>query len=451
MHLIEQHENSPLESESELRAYFEDACKPREQWRVGTEREIIGVRTRADALGAAPAYGGDDGLRAVLDRLAARGDWKPILEGEHIIALVREDAQVSYEPGGQLELAARPLVHTRELRVDMDEFSDSLCASSDDLDLSWLGMGFRPFGTRDDVSWMPKDRYVIMRSYLGPRGRLAHEMMKRTATVQVNLDYSDVQDAAEKMRAGMSVSSLMTAIYAYSPIVDGADSGYQSYRTRIWRDTDADRCGLLPLAFEGGDVFARYIDWALDVPMFFVYRDGYQPAGGMTFRQFLRRGFQGHRATMDDWALHLSTLFPEVRMKRFLEIRGCDSGSRDMALALGPLCRGFLYDAAARQAATELTAGLDFDQRNELWDEVARAGLRARVPGTRRTAGELARELVAIAVAGLERSAPEELPYLEPVRAIVDSGRTQADALIELWNRVGGDPAQIIAEVARGT
>lgn len=450
MHLIEQHEISPLESESELRAYFEDACKPREQWRIGTEREIIGVRTRADALGAPIPYDGGDGLRAVLDRLAARG-WAPVLEGDHIIALVRGDSQVSYEPGGQLELAARPLVRSDELRADLDEFGQMLIECSEGLDLGWLGMGFRPFGTRDDVSWMPKDRYVVMRSYLGPRGRLAHEMMKRTATVQVNLDYSDVEDAGEKMRAAMSVSSILTAIYAYSPIVDGADSGYQSYRTRIWRDTDADRCGLLPFAFDGDDVFARYIDWALDVPLFFVYRDGYQPAGGMTFRRFLREGFQGHRATMDDWALHLSTLFPEVRMKRFLEIRGCDSGSRDMALALAPLCHGFLYDATARQAAIELTAGLDFDQRNELWDEVARAGLRAHVPGTRRTVGELAREFLAIVVAGLERSAPEELPYLEPVRAIVESGRTQADALIELWNRVGGDPAQVIAEVARGT
>lgn len=450
MYLVEQHETRPIESESELRSYFEESGKPSTQWRVGTERELIGVRVGGDAPGSAPAYEGEGNVRAVLERLAAQG-WDPVPEGDHIIALIRGDAQVSFEPGGQLELAARPLERTDDLKADVEEFAGMLQAASAGFDLAWLGVGFRPFGRLEDVPWMTKWRYGVMRSYLGPRGKLSHEMMKRTATVQVNLDYADEQDAAEKMRAAMSVTSILTAIYAASPIVDGADSGYQSYRTRVWRDTDNDRCGLLPLAFEDGDVFGRYIDWALDVPLFFVYRDGYQPAGGMTFRRFLREGFQGHRATMDDWALHLSTLFPEVRIKRFMEVRSCDSGSRDLALALGPLCRGLLYDATARRDAAALTAGLRFDQRIELWDAVARRGLVAQVPGTRHTVGELARDLVAIVSDGLRRSAPDDLPYLEPIRAIVDSGRTQADDIRDLWNRVQGDPAQVIEALARNT
>ncbi|WP_428263461.1 glutamate--cysteine ligase, partial [Haliangium sp.] len=344
MHLVDDRESEPIHSARELRAYFSDACKPASAWRVGTERELIGVRTRADVLGTAPAYDGDDGIRAVLEGLGARGGWASIMEAGNVIALVREDAQVTIEPGGQLELAGRPVVASADFEADLTSFADELNALSSELGLSWLGVGFRPFGRLDDIPWMPKGRYAIMREYLPTRGALAHEMMKRTATAQVNLDYSSPQDAAEKLRAAMSVSPILTALYANSPIVDGADSGYQSYRSRIWRDTDPDRCGLLPFVFEDGDIFDAYTEWALDVPLFFVYRKTYLPAGGVTFRQFLHEGFQGHRATMDDWALHLSTLFPEVRMKKYLEVRGCDSGAADTVLALGPLCRGLLYD-----------------------------------------------------------------------------------------------------------
>jgi glutamate--cysteine ligase len=276
-------------------------------------------------------------------------------------------------------------------------------------------------------------------------------MMKRTATAQVNLDYGDVEDATLKLRAAMGVDPLLTALYANSPICDGQVSGHQSYRARIWRDTDPDRCGVLRCVFEDDDVFAAYTQWALDVPLFFVYRHGYHPAGGMTFRRFLREGFHGERATMDDWGLHLSTLFPQVRLKKYLEIRGCDSGARDMVVALGPLCRGFLYDRDACEAAIALTAGLTFEDRVALWVAVSEKGLRARVPGTQHTVQDLARELVDIAAAGLGRQAPEELPYLAPVREIAESGRTQADALLDLWQRTGGDPARVIAalELAR--
>lgn len=444
MHLVNQQDFSPVQSTEELLDYFVKGCKPRTEWRIGTEFESIGVCTHDQALGAAPAYDGQSGVGALLETLSENG-WEPVREGSTIIALVRGAEQVTFEPGGQLELAARPVVHADELKVDLNRYIRELCDVSRRFGLAWLGVGFRPFGRLADVPWMPKGRYAVMREYMPTRGALAHEMMKRTATVQVNLDYGDEEDAGEKLRACMSITSILTAIFANSPIVDGAESGYQSYRSRVWLDTDPDRCGLLDLAFTGVPVFRAYTEWALDVPLFFVYRDGYQPASGMTFRQFLRDGFRGHRATMEDWALHLSTLFPEARLKRFLEVRGCDSGSPAMVLALAPLCRGLFYDDVARRSAIALTAALDMAERRALIHEVARHGLRARVSKTGHLVGDLARELVAIARDGLGRQAPTELPYLEPVQAIVDSGRTQADALLDIWRSTGGDPRAVIA------
>ncbi|HWN69853.1 MAG TPA: glutamate-cysteine ligase family protein [Haliangium sp.] len=450
MHLVQDRQSKPIESESQLVSYFSDASKPRDAWRVGIERELIGVYKDPEAAGVAPPYPGPRGIRAVLERFGERG-WAPVTEGENIIAMVRGDAQVTIEPGGQLELAARPVSRTADFEADLEAYGEELAAVSQGMDVAWLGVGFRPFGRLDDVPWMPKQRYEVMRAYMPTRGALAHEMMKRTATTQVNLDYDDVEDATLKLRAAMGVDPLLTALYANSPIVDGQIVNHQSYRARIWRDTDPDRCGVLRFAFEDDDVFTAYTQWALDVPLFFVYRHGYLPAGGMTFRRFMREGFQGERATMDDWGLHLSTLFPQVRLKKYLEIRGCDSGARDMVLALGPLCRGFLYDRDACEATIALTAGLSFEDRVALWVSVSEKGLRAPVPGTRHTAQDLARELVDIAAAGLARQAPAELPYLEPVREIAETGRTQADALLDLWRRTGGDPARVIAalELAR--
>jgi glutamate--cysteine ligase len=270
-------------------------------------------------------------------------------------------------------------------------------------------------------------------------------MMKRTATVQVNLDYGDGDDAREKIRCLMSVTSLLTAIYANSPIVDGQVSEFASYRAEIWRFTDPDRCGLLPFAFEDGCMFRRYTEWALDVPMFFVYRGGYVPARGTTFRQFMHNGFDGHHATIDDWALHLSTLFPEARLKKFLEVRGCDSGSVAMICALGPLSRGLLYDSTGRSEATALTARLDFAERLDLQRDVARRGLAATLGGSSRTVGELAKELVAIAADGLRREAPDEIPLLEPLREIVETGRMPAASVVDLWQHEPDTSARIAA------
>jgi glutamate--cysteine ligase len=445
--LVNEQDTRPLESTDELRDYFLEACKPRASWRIGTEHEIIGVHTASQSLGAAPSYAEPTGIGALLEAMAAN-QGTPVREAGKIIALVRGDNQITIEPGGQLEFAARPVTHADEMKEELRAYVKELCGISAGLGLAWLGVGFRPFGTIDDVTWMPKFRYDIMREYMPTRGGLAHEMMKRTATVQVNLDYSDPDDAGEKMRACMSVTSILTAIFASSPIVDGKESGYQSYRGHVWTDTDPDRCGLLDFVFSDGDVFKAYTEWALDVPLFFVYRSGYVPAGGITFRRFMREGFQGHRATLEDWALHLSTLFPEARMKRFIEVRGCDSGSLALVLALGPLSRALLYDDTARRAAIALTASLDMNERRALVEAAARSGLRAQVGSTGRSVGDLARDLLAIAEDGLGRLEPGELPYLEPVREIVHSGRTQADAVLDLWRKTGGDPMAVIEGTA---
>lgn len=444
LYIASHEQGRPVESVDELVAYFTDACKPRERWRFGTEHELHGVMLDGD-IGAPIPYEGPRGVRAVLDSLTEEG-WNPIMEGDHVIALSREQAQVTIEPGGQLELAARPVVHADAMCADLREYLTRLAQRSAAMRIAWLGVGFRPFGTLDDVSWMPKQRYEVMRAYMPTVGTLGHEMMKRTATVQTNIDYSDTGDAGAKLRCAMSITSILTAIYANSPIVDGKLTDYQSYRAMIWRDTDPARCGLLPFAFEGGDVFRAYTEWALDVPMYFVYRGSYVPVGGITFRQFMRDGAGEARATLEDWELHLSTLFPETRIKKYMEVRGCDAGSFGMIMSLGPLCRGLLYDTQARDAATALTSHLDFAQRIALAEDVGRRGLNADAGGRR--VGDLARELVAIATDGLGRECPTEDGYLDPVRRIVESGRTQADALAELWTRTGGDPARVIAELA---
>lgn len=446
LYLVDDRESQPVESVDDLVAYFRAAGKPRERWRVGTEHEMLGVYASGDRLGQAIPYEGPDGIGAVLESLASRG-WKAVREGANIIALTFEDSQVAIEPGGQLEHAARPLHSSEELLRDLQSFFHQIEAPSRDFGIVWLSTAFRPFGTLDDVPWMPKSRYQVMRDYLPSRGGLAHEMMKRTTTVQTNLDYADADDALRKLRASMSVTSILTALYANSPIVDGAESGFQSYRGHIWTDTDPDRCGLLDFVFDDGDVFRAYTEWALDIPMFFIHRQHYVPVGGTTFRQFWREGFGEHRATVADWGLHLSTLFPEVRMKQFLEVRGCDAGPLPMLVSLAALSRGLLYDDQALADATRLTAGLSFDQRLALASSVHREGLRATAPGGR-TVRELAVDLLDIATDGLRRQAPDEVRFLDPLREIAESGRSRADAVIALWRDAKGDPAQVIPALA---
>jgi glutamate--cysteine ligase len=448
VHLVDETDVVPITSVDDLIAEFRMAGKPRgPQALIGSEHELIGVR-RAGAIGAvgtAPAYDGPDGIGAIMAAFAERG-WQPVREDGHVIALSHGRAQLTIEPGGQFELAAAPVGDDRTFAADLAAHVRALGEITRPLGLAWLSSGLRPFGTRDDIPWMPKARYDVMRAYMPTVGSRGLDMMLRTATVQANVDFADEEDALATMRCLYSVTSILTALWANSPIVDGAPAGYQSYRAWIWRDTDNARAGLVPFVFGRDDLFRAYTDWALDVPMYFVYRGGYRPAGGITFRRFMTEGWQGERANMSDWALHLSTLFPEARLKRFIEVRGCDCGSIPMIAALGPFCRGLLYDADARAAATALTAGLSFAERQRLADDVPRQGFAARAGA--HTVGALAKELVAIVRAGLARQAPAAVGLLAPVEEIVETGVTQADRAVAAWNAAGGDPAKQVAALA---
>ncbi|HEY0253325.1 MAG TPA: glutamate-cysteine ligase family protein [Kofleriaceae bacterium] len=431
-----------MRSFDELRSYFANAGKPAAQWRVGTEHELIGVIRET---GEAPPYDGPHGIGALLDAFAKNAG-EAVLEHGHAIAIARGDAQITIEPGGQYELAGPPVSDDREFAADLAAHVKELAATSQPLGLAWLAIGFRPFGVRSDVPWMPKERYDVMRAYMPTVGSRGLEMMQRTATVQANLDFADEADAAAKMKCLYSVTSLLTALYAASPIVDEKISGYQTYRAWIWRDTDNQRAGLVPFVFEREDIFTAYTEWALDVPMYFVYRNGYvRVPADLTFRKFMSEGWNGEHATRADWALHLSTLFPEGRLKKFIEVRGCDCGSMPMNAALAPFTRGFLYDQTARDAATKLV-DLAYADRLKLADEIPRMGFAARIGS--HTVGELAKELVAIAHDGLSRVAPAAASLLAPLDEIVATGRTQSDRIIELWQNHAGDRPALIAALA---
>lgn len=428
MHLVDESDSVPLTSEAELRSYFAGAGKPVERWRIGTEHELVAVRTD----GSAPSYEGPRGIGALLDWFAARG-WEKVLEGDHAIALTKGDSQITIEPGGQFELAAPPVASDLELAAMLREHGEALGAAGKELGLRWLSTGLRPFGGRGDVPWMPKQRYDVMRAYMPGVGTRGLDMMLRTATVQTNLDFSDEADAADKTRVLYSVTSLITALWANSKIVEGEVSPYQSYRAWIWRDTDNQRSGLLPFVFEGDDLFTQYAQWALDVPMYFVYRGGYIAVKDLTFRAFLKHGWNGERATRADWALHLSTLFPDVRLKKYLEVRGADCGSMAMNAALSPFTRAITYDATARAAAWQLTAKATFAERMQLADEVPTKGFGACLGSAK--VGDLAKELVAIARDGLSRLDPEALSMLDPVVEIAETGLTQADLAAAAWQQ----------------
>jgi glutamate--cysteine ligase len=443
VHLVDEADDVPIRSTDELIAYFAGAGKPASAWRVGTEHELIGV---IKPTGEAPPYDGPHGIGKLLAAFAAeRGT--PVIEDGNAIALTRGDAQITLEPGGQFELAARPVSDDHVFVSDLREYLQSLAQASQELGLAWLSAGLRPFGTRADIPWMPKLRYAVMRDYMPTVGTRGLDMMQRTATVQANLDFSDEADAAAKLRCLFASSSMLTALWACSPIVDEKVTDFQSYRAWIWRDTDRARSGLLPFIFERDDIFTAYTEWALDVPMYFVYRHNYlRVPPDLTFRTFMRDGWNGEHATRADWAMHLSTLFPEGRLKKFIEVRGCDCGSIEMIAALAPMMRGLLYDTTARTAAIALTEGMSFADREHLADVVPKQGLAARAG--KHTVGDLAKELVAIAADGLSRVAPGAVELIEPVREIAETGRTQSDRMIELWNQHAGDRPALIQALA---
>jgi glutamate--cysteine ligase len=415
--------------------------KPRERWSVGTEHEKFGFSaTDLRPLGYR-GQGGRAGIREVLLSMTQRG-WVPLEDNGELIALTSQDGSIALEPGGQFELSGAVRKTLHETRDELSRHVDELALLERELGVKWLWIGAQPVATPDDLDFMPKRRYAIMRDYLPTRGALALHMMKTTSTVQANLDYASEQDMGEKLKTAMGVSSIVAAIFGNSPFQNGKPCGLKSFRSSVWSATDPDRQGLLPFAFESAPSYEQYVRWALDVPMFFIVRNGdYLPARGQTFRHFQERGFIGnpsYRATMEDWELHLSTLFPDVRMKTYLETRTADCVPPRYIMALPALWKGLLYSSGARLAAWDLVKRWSLDARSEHRTLVPRFGLETPVPGSRATTAELARELFDIAAHGLAEQArdfgyADESLYLEPLRALVASGKSPADELLALW------------------
>lgn len=443
--------SKPVESVEELVAHLRSGEKPRERWRVGTEHEKIGLYE--DTHLPVP-YEGERGIGALLRRVAAEDDWKPLVEGEHVVGLEKDGASITLEPGGQLELSGAPL---RTIHQTCDEFHTHLslmkriCAP---MRIVFLGLGIHPLHGVERIPVMPKARYRIMRQYLPTRGSLALEMMFATATVQANFDYSDEADMAAKMRVGLGVSPIVSAIFANSSVSEGKANGFVTRRLHIWTHTDPDRCGMLPFVFEDGFGYREYVEWALDVPMFFLVRGGaYQPAHETTFRGFLERGFRGERATLADFDRHLTTLFPDVRLKRIIEVRGADAVPPGLTCSLPALWKGLLYEPEALAQAAALVAGYDAETREAARADVARRGLAARYG--REPVLELARELARISRAGLARLGhagrrdADETGYLDPVFAQLEQGASPGSLLVERWEGSWGRSVDRLIEYAR--
>ena len=436
--------SQPIQIRDDLVAALEKGCKPASQWRIGTEHEkfLYDLRDFSAvpfARDDADAASGSGDIQSLFSALVSEFGWTPLYEGENVIALTRDGANITLEPGGQFELSGAVFTDLHQTRAETLKHVGEIGTLCRRLGLGALGLGYQPELTRDQVPWMPKARYRIMGAYMQKKGQLGLDMMKSTATVQVNLDFSSEADMVRKLRVSLALQPVATAMFANSPFSGGKLNGYRSFRSAIWQDTDPDRTGGMDFAFEDGMGFERYVDYALDVPMYFIHRDGaYLDASGLSFRDFMARKLPlrpGEMPLKSDWDDHLTTLFPEVRLKSFLEMRGGDGGPVDHVVALSALWTGLIYDADSLQAAADLIAGWTPADRQQLLRDVPRLGLSAQIAG--RTVLDIARELLALAQAGLRQRAipgPEgegdETAALEPLAWWLDAGQSPADRLI---------------------
>jgi glutamate--cysteine ligase len=427
---------TPIESVDQLVEQMHAAGKPRDRWRIGTEYEKVGV---VRATGQAAPFSGPRGIEAVLRGLAERYGWEPKDEAGRVVALSRAGASITLEPGAQLELSGEQCATIHCTHEELATHVREVVTVGSELGIAFLGLGMQPVSRVDEIEWVPKQRYRIMGPYMTRVGTLGQRMMKQTATVQANIDYSDERDAMAKMRVAMGIAPLVNAMFANSSVGDGDLNGHMSFRGHIWTDTDRARCGLLPFVFRPDAGFADYVKWALDVPLYFILRRGtyLTSVTGTPFRRFLTEGADGERATLDDWNLHLTTLFPEVRLKGYIELRSADSQPPERMLALPALVKGVFYTEDCLLAAWDLVKRWSWDERVSLWREVHREALLARLRGVRIL--ELARELYAIAEEGLrrqgalDRSGRDERVYLERMGEQLDLGRSPARVIAEKW------------------
>ena len=450
--------STPIQSRDDLLYAIEKGNKPEEDWLIGTEHEKFGFSLRDHrpiAFDEPDAEQG--GVTDLLQGLALSYGWTPLLEGENVIALTKDGANISLEPGGQFELSGAPLENLHQTCSEVHTHLHEVETIARPLNIGMLGIGTQPLWTRDELPWMPKGRYRIMGAYMEKKGNLGLDMMKGSTTIQVNLDFSSEANMVQKLRVSLALQPIATAIFANSPFSAGALNGYQSYRAAIWQDTDPDRTGGLDFAFEDGMGFERYVDYALDVPMYFLYRDGaYVDATGLSFRDFMDRKLPlrpGEMPMKTDWDDHLTTLFPDVRLKSFLEMRGADGGPWRNICALPAFWVGLLYDSGALDAAWDIVRHWTAEDRRLLALNTPKQGLRGEVAG--RSVLEIAREVTSLAYGGLKNRAragkvtADETEYLEPVREWLAAGRSPADRLIDRFqNEWGEDIHKVFAEEA---
>ena len=445
---IKSPELSPeIRSIDDLEAYFHTGSKPRAVWRVGVEYETPAVSASSgDAL---PYDGPGPCIRAVLEGLAVEG-WSPIHESGQLIALRKDDASITLEPGGQVEMSGRQCGNIHEANDEFVDHCGRLAAVSRQLGVAFLGLGATPLTPLEKLPWMPKERYRIMREIMPRTGRLGQRMMQQTATVQGNFDYESEDDAHRKLRVSLALSPVLVAVCANSPVVDGRNTGFKSFRAHVWTDTDASRCGLLPFVFETRCLFRAYTEYALDVPMYFVAREGkLLPARGMTFRDYVKKGLERYRATLADWATHLTTLFPESRLKTYIEVRSADGQPQDRVIAIPAFLKGILYENDCVDAVWDLFSRWTLADRLEAAAAAAKSGLEARVG--RHTLRTYAQETLAIASEGLRRQhqldaqGADETAYLAPLTADISAGVCPADRSLDAWRN---GPKKLISRAA---
>ncbi|CUH84626.1 glutamate--cysteine ligase [Thalassovita mediterranea] len=451
---IPQSGGGPIEHHDQLAEYLASGCKPKDDWRIGTEHEKFGYCK--DTLKPLP-YEGTRSIKAVLDALRDRHGWAPVEEGGNLIGLTKDGANVSLEPGGALELSGAPLetIHQTcdEVNVHLREVKDI----ADEIGVGFIGLGAAPLWSHEEMPLMPKGRYTLMNDYMEKVGTMGRAMMRRTCTVQVNLDFASEADMVQKLRVALALQPVATALFANSPFFEGQVNGHKSWRSKIWRHLDDARTGMLPFVFEEGMGFERYVQYALDVPMYFVYRDGqYINALGQSFRDFLKGqlpALPGEVPTLSDWADHLTTAFPEARIKKYMEMRGADGGPWRRLCALPGFWVGLMYDQGALDAAWDLVKGWDAETREGLRVQASIDGLQAEVGGIKMH--DLAREVLDISEAGLIARAregagglvPNETHFLNALKESVDSGQVPADELLARYHGDwDGDLTRIYAD-----
>jgi glutamate--cysteine ligase len=445
---IPQSGGGPIESFDQLAAYMESGCKSPEDFRIGTEHEKFGFLT--DSHAPLP-YDGPRSVRALLEGLRDGYGWTGVQEQGHLIGLERNGANISLEPGGQFELSGAPLRSIHETAAELDSHLTEVAAVAGPLEVGFLGIGAAPEWTHDQMDRMPKGRYRLMTDYMGHVGTHGTQMMYRTSTVQVNLDFASEADMVLKMRVAIALQPVATALFASSPFFEGQPNGHKSWRSRIWRGLDGSRTGMLPFVFEEGMGFQRYVDWVLDVPMYFVYRDGkYINALGQSFRAFLKGelpALPGEKPTLSDWADHMTTVFPEARTKKYIEMRGADMGSRDYTVALPAFWVGLMYDTDALNAAWDLVKGFDAETREDLRVAASVSGLAAEAGGVKMM--DLARAALGLSHAGLVARGLGEEAYLAPLAESLKSGLSQADRYLALYHSDWGGDLTPIYTAAR--